>query len=118
MPSLSFLATSQKSPRKMEDAVMKCRLVSMAVASLLLLPLTAVPDIYAQGEAQTGTISGRVVDDEGIAVAGAQVFINQSLATQTRANGQYVLSRVPAGTHTLNARSLGLRPASASVTVS
>jgi outer membrane receptor protein involved in Fe transport len=59
-----------------------------------------------------------VVDDEGVAVSGAQVFINQSLATQTRANGQYVLPRVPAGTHTLNARSLGLRPASASITVS
>jgi outer membrane receptor protein involved in Fe transport len=97
---------------------MRYRLVSLAVASLLLLPLAGLSNVAAQDVAQTGTISGRVVDDEGAAVAGAQVYINPSLGTQTRANGQYVLSRVPAGTHSLRARLLGLRPEVASVTVS
>jgi iron complex outermembrane receptor protein len=102
----------------MEDAAMRSRFVSLAVASLLLLPLAGFTDVAAQGVPGTGTISGRVVDDEGTAVVGAQVFINASLGTLTRANGQYVLTRVPAGTHTLNARMLGVRPATASVTVS
>jgi iron complex outermembrane recepter protein len=102
----------------MEDAAMKYRLVSLAVASLLLPPLTGLSNVAAQGAAQTGTISGRVVDDAGAPAAGAQVYISPSLGTQTRANGQYVLPRVPPGTHTLNARLLGLRPEAASVTVS
>jgi outer membrane receptor protein involved in Fe transport len=97
---------------------MRYRLVSLAVASLFLLPLTGLSNVAAQGAAQTGTISGRVVDDAGAPAAGAQVYISPSLGTQTRANGQYVLPRVPPGTHTLNARLLGLRPEAASVTVS
>ena len=95
---------------------MRYRLVSLAVA--LLLVLTGFSTATAQALPGTGTITGRVVDDEGAAVAGAQVYINPSLGTQTRANGEYVLARVPAGTHTLRARLLGLRPEAASVTVS
>jgi iron complex outermembrane recepter protein len=102
---------------KAEDAAMKCRVVSLAISSLFLFQLAAVPDIMAQGTAPTGTIRGRVVDDEGNAAAGAQVYISPALGTQTQANGQYVLPRVPAGTHTLNARLLGLRPGAAQVTV-
>ncbi|HEV8455848.1 MAG TPA: TonB-dependent receptor plug domain-containing protein, partial [Gemmatimonadales bacterium] len=97
---------------------MRYRLVSLAVAFLILLSLTGLSNATAQGVPGTGTISGRVVDDEGTAVVGAQVFINPSIGTLTRANGQYVLPRVPAGTHTLHARLLGLRPEAASVTVS
>ena len=97
---------------------MRYRLVSLAVAPLFLLSLAGLSNATAQGTPQTGTISGRVVDDQGTAVSGAQVYINQSIGTQTRANGQYVLPRVPAGTHTLHARLLGLRPEAASVTVS
>ena len=97
---------------------MRYRLVSPAVTFLILLSLTGLSNGAAQGVPATGTISGRVVDDEGATVAGAQVYINPSLGTQTRANGQYVLARVPAGTHTLHARLLGLRPEAAGVTVS
>jgi iron complex outermembrane receptor protein len=97
---------------------MRYHLVSLAVAFLILLSLTGLSNATAQGVPGTGTISGRVVDDEGTAVVGAQVFINPSIGTLTRANGQYVLPRVPAGTHTLHARLLGLRPEAASVTVS
>ena len=52
------------------------------------------------------------------AVGGAQVYIERpSLGTQSRPNGEYVLQRVPAGTHTLRVRMLGLRPEAASVQV-
>ena len=97
---------------------MRYRLVSLAIASLFLLPLAGLSNAAAQGTPQTGTITGSVVDDQGTAVAGAQVYINPSLGTQTRANGQYVLARVPPGTYTLHARQLGFRPEAATVAVS
>ncbi len=97
---------------------MRYRLVSLAVAALLLPPLSGLSNVAAQGVAQTGTISGRVVDDQGDAAAGAQVYISPSIGTQARSNGEYVLPRVPAGTQTLHARLLGLRPEAATVTVS
>jgi iron complex outermembrane receptor protein len=103
---------------KMEDADMRCRFVRLVVAWLFLLPFAGFIDGAAQGVPGTGIVTGRVVDDEGAAVAGAQVYINPSLGTQTRANGQYSLARVPAGTHTLHARLLGLRPEAATITVS
>jgi outer membrane receptor protein involved in Fe transport len=102
----------------MEDADMRCRFVSLVIASLFLLPFTGYTDAVAQGVPGTGTITGRVVNDEGAAVPGAQVYINPALGTQTRADGSYVLTRVPAGTQTLRARMLGFRPEIASVTVS
>jgi outer membrane receptor protein involved in Fe transport len=74
--------------------------------------------LSAQAGEQTGSIGGRVVDDQGAPLAGAQVAIpGTTMGTQTRANGEYVLPRVPAGTHSLQARLLGYRPESASVDV-
>jgi outer membrane receptor protein involved in Fe transport len=59
------------------------------------------------------------VDEDGTAVPGAQIYIDRpAMSTQTRNNGTYVLSRVPAGTHILRVRLLGYRPEQASVTVS
>jgi outer membrane receptor protein involved in Fe transport len=95
------------------------RLVTLAAILSLALPALRTPPALAQGTAPTGTITGRVVDEEGTGVAGAQVYIERpALGTQTRPNGEYVLPRVPTGTHTLNARLLGYRPEAASVTVS
>src|SRR5919109_790215 len=101
----------------MEDPAMKYRLV-LAVAFLFISPAAGLSLLAAQGTPQTGTVTGRVVDDAGAAVAGAQVFISASVATLTRANGEYVLNRAPVGTQILRARYLGMRPDSASVTVS
>jgi outer membrane receptor protein involved in Fe transport len=84
----------------------------------LLLTLAPVRDAAAQEAAQTGSVSGRVVDQEGAAIAGAQVFlVSPAIGTQARADGRYVLSRVPVGTQVLRARMLGFQPDSASVTV-
>jgi iron complex outermembrane receptor protein len=97
---------------------MRYRLVRLAVAALLLPPLGGLSNIAAQGVAQTGTISGRVVDDQGGAVANVQVYISPAIGTQTRSNGEYILTRVPEGTQTLHARLLGYRPEAATVAVS
>ena len=85
----------------------------------LLLPLLALPvRAAAQDAAQTGTIRGRVVDQGGAGIVGAQVFlVRPAIGTQTGSDGNYVLQRVPAGTQTVGVRMLGFRPDSASVTV-
>ncbi len=92
-------------------------LVSLMVAALVAFS-AGRSTLSAQAGEQTGSIGGRVVDDQGAPLAGAQVAIpGTTMGTQTRANGEYVLPRVPAGTHSLQARLLGYRPESASVDV-
>lgn len=74
------------------------RLVTFGIASLVVMSAARPPSAMAQEPAQTGTVSGRVVDQEGAAVAGAQVFLlRPAIGTQTRADGGYVLTRVPVG---------------------
>jgi outer membrane receptor protein involved in Fe transport len=81
----------------------------------LFVGLLAFPPAVA---AQTGTVTGRVVDERGAGIAGAQVFlVRPAIGTQTRTDGNYTLPRVPAGSHSLGVRMLGFRPDSASVTV-
>jgi iron complex outermembrane recepter protein len=72
----------------------------------------------AQDAAQTGTISGKVVDESGAPVASAQISLRrQAIGTQSRTNGEYVLAGVPPGTQTVQVRLVGFRPDSATVTV-
>jgi len=94
------------------------RIARSAVMTLLALA-GGLSSAGAQAGSQTGSVSGRVVDDEGGGLAGAQVMVaGTSIGTQTRSNGEYVLPRVPAGTQSLQARLLGYRPQTASVTIS
>ncbi len=94
------------------------RLAAAAVAALLAFSAGGVSTAGAQAGEQTGSIGGRIVDDQGAPLAGAQVAIpGTTMGTQTRANGEYVLPRIPAGTHSVQARLLGYRPESANVVV-
>src|SRR5919112_2385535 len=94
------------------------RYATRRVASLILILAAGAASLSAQDAAQTGTVSGRVVDEQGAGISGAQVFlVRPAIGTQTGANGNYSLNRVPAGTHTLGVRMLGFSPDSASVTV-
>jgi iron complex outermembrane receptor protein len=93
------------------------RLTAAAVSLLLPFFLTGRP-AEAQETGQTGTVTGRVMDERGAGISGAQVFlVRPPIATQTGAEGNYSLQRVPAGTHTVGVRMLGFRPDSVSVTV-
>jgi iron complex outermembrane receptor protein len=93
-------------------------LYTLTTTSLLVLPIARPPLAVGQDTGPTGTIAGKVVDPQGTALAGAQVFVEgTSLATQTRNNGDYVITRVPTGSHTVHARLLGYRPEAASVNV-
>jgi outer membrane receptor protein involved in Fe transport len=80
--------------------------------------VTLAPPVTAQDAGQAGTVTGRVMDERGAGIAGAQVFlIRPAISTQTGSNGNYALRGVPAGTQTVGVRMLGFRPDSASVTV-
>jgi outer membrane receptor protein involved in Fe transport len=83
-----------------------------------LIPIARPTAAVAQDAAQTGTIGGKVVDERGAPVGGAQVYIARTaIAAQTRSDGGYTLDKVPAGSQTVRARMLGFRPDSASVTI-
>jgi hypothetical protein len=90
-------------------------MLTLGVAALLL----AAPALVSTAAAQdVGTVSGRVVDERGVGISGAQVFLVQpAISTATGTDGNYALQRVPAGTQTVHVRMLGFSPDSASVTV-
>jgi len=95
------------------------RFVSLAFVFLVLACIARPAPLVGQDTGQTGTIVGRVVDERGGTVSGAQVFLTRpAIGTQTRADGRYTLTRVPVGPQVLRVRMLGFRPDSASVTVS
>src|SRR5918992_3072761 len=92
------------------------RLVALASTLLLLIPGLRLPVAAQEPAAPSGTIGGRVVDEDGTGIAGAQVYIERpALGTQTRSNGEYVLSRVPAGDPVVIFRGLGVPPGPCSI---
>lgn len=85
--------------------------------SSLALALVAFPTVAAaQG---LGSVRGRVTD-AGTAAPLAEVRVaveGTNIATQTRSDGTYSLTGVPAGTRTLTARRIGYAPTSVQVNV-
>ncbi|HMG00252.1 MAG TPA: TonB-dependent receptor plug domain-containing protein, partial [Gemmatimonadaceae bacterium] len=82
--------------------------VSMALA-LFAAPLVA----------QTGTVTGRVVDSRsGVPITTAQITIaGTSLGAAVDADGRFRIVNVPQGAHEVRARSIGYQPATAAVSV-
>ena len=68
-----------------------------------LAVLFALFAVAPAAEAQTGTVTGRVIDSStNQPLASAQVSIPQlSIGVLTQQNGRFILLNVPAGTHTL-----------------
>jgi iron complex outermembrane receptor protein len=68
--------------------------------------------------AQAGSIRGRVTDTTGTALAGAILVVDGTLIrAQAGAMGSYLLSGVPAGTHTVRTRLIGYVQGTSTVTV-
>ncbi|MDP3909497.1 MAG: TonB-dependent receptor [Gemmatimonadales bacterium] len=91
-----------------------------ATVSLMVLALAGVAvTASAQGTGETGSVTGRVTDERGQALGGAEVLVvgRGDLATRSTANGSYVLDGVPAGPHTLRARAIGFKSQTAEVMV-
>jgi iron complex outermembrane recepter protein len=88
-----------------------------AIRSLLGV-LLAVSIGAADASAQTGTLTGRVIADDGSPVTGAQIsLLGTGLGGLTNARGAFLILRVPAGTHELQVQSIGFQTAQVSVTV-
>ncbi|MEX2570468.1 MAG: carboxypeptidase-like regulatory domain-containing protein, partial [Gemmatimonadota bacterium] len=70
-------------------------------------------------QAQTGTVTGQVVDSRTLEpVSSAQVFSQQlGLGVLSGSDGRYTLLNVPAGTHELSVQRIGFRTESQEVTV-
>src|SRR5262245_18474612 len=71
----------------------------------------------AGAEGQTGQIHGRVTQDVGGQVLSGVTISFGGKSTQTRADGQYTLTGVGAGTDTLRARLIGYSPSARILTV-
>ena len=85
---------------------------------LCAVPLLRPPSAWAQQPGGTGTVTGKVTDENGAAVGGAQVFlVSPAVSTASSPSGTYTLTRVPAGTQTVHVRMLGFRPDSATMDV-
>src|SRR5689334_24335985 len=68
----------------------------------------AFPGARAMAQGGTGTVGGKVTDEQGAAVAGAQVNIEQiGKGAVTGANGVYSIEAVPAGSHVVRVRIIG-----------
>ena len=87
-------------------------LIAFVISFLVVLCSPAV----AAG--QGGTVRGRVADSTGIPIAAAVVVLDPGgQRATTRDNGEYVISRVPAGTYTVRVRRLGYVAPSTSIVV-
>jgi len=87
------------------------------LAALVALGL-AFPGARAMAQGGTGTVGGKVTDEQGAAVAGAQVNIEQiGKGAVTGANGVYSIEAVPAGSHVVRVRIIGFRSQTKTVSV-
>jgi TonB-dependent receptor len=85
--------------------------------ALFLLVFLAVP-ASAQQTSASGSVAGRVADQAGAALPGAQVIIRTlNVRTNTNPQGEFTLSQVPVGTHVIEVEYLGYRIETQSVTV-
>src|SRR3989442_5707220 len=92
------------------------------VAQSLTLVLWALLGTAGRGGAQvagpTGSVAGRVTDERGTPVVGADVaIVGGAQSARTGTNGSYVIENVRPGAHTVRARLIGYRGQTASVAV-
>ncbi|HET7566067.1 MAG TPA: TonB-dependent receptor [Gemmatimonadaceae bacterium] len=87
---------------------------ALCLLAVLLLP----PRAQAQGTEQTGSVAGRVTDEQGAPIGNAQVYIDgTAIGSVTNANGTYTINGAPTGRRLLRARIIGYRSVADSITV-
>src|SRR6266508_1394524 len=77
------------------------------------------PALAAQDVAATGSVAGRVADERGQPLAGADVSLvgRAGVTARSAANGTYVLEGAPAGAARLQVRLIGYRTQTAEVQI-
>ncbi len=85
--------------------------------SVLIIGMSWAGSLFAQD--QTGSITGRVVDNSNLQpIASANVIIEgMAFGAVSGSTGAFVINEVPAGTHQLTARVIGYAPLTQEVTV-
>src|SRR5881227_2785487 len=85
------------------------RLLGSGLAAAVAL-LVAASSLAAQQA--TGKLEGSVTDQQGAAIANAQVtIVGTAFGALTDAKGYYFMNNVPVGTYTVRARFIGYTPA-------
>lgn len=93
----------------------------LTLRSMSVAPLAVASAAGATPQQQRGSarVSGRVTNNVGAPVANARVgLMGHSAATVTRANGEFVLDSLPAGTQSLIVRQIGYAPTEVAVELS
>lgn len=76
--------------------------------SVLRLLMVLVASAFALNVSAQGTVKGKVLDEAGVELPGANVFVNgTTIGTITDMYGNYVISNVPAGAQTITASFIG-----------
>jgi len=90
----------------------------MTVRTVLIFGLVALFSFAAQAQSRRGTVTGTVTDADGAPLPGVQIA-DPSLqrGTTSGSDGQYTLSGLPSGTHTLRFTFVGYQTAIRNVTL-
>ncbi len=92
------------------------RTLALALAALLCLAGASLPAVAQQ--TQGGSVAGKVTDERGAAVSGADVIIEgTSRSAQTGGTGDYLIEDVPAGSQVVRVRMIGFRSLADTVSV-
>jgi iron complex outermembrane recepter protein len=92
------------------------RTLALALAALLCLAGASSPAVAQQ--TQGGSVAGKVTDERGTAVSGADVMIEgTSRSAQTGGTGEYLIEDVPAGSQVVRVRMIGFRSLADTVSV-
>ena len=85
---------------------------------MFLLLLTGLGFAPLMAQAQTGSVSGRVVDEKKEGIPGATVIVDgTTLGSSSNVDGTYSIAAVPAGPHTLIVSYVGYNTVRQAVTV-
>lgn len=68
-------------------------------------------------QAQTGILTGRVIDESSLPLAGATIFIDGLTGTATNADGYYSFVKLPEGTHELEISYIGFEDQKMTITI-
>ena len=93
------------------------RATAMPLSTAALLVLLLVASGTAQA-ADTGSITGKVVDESGVPLQNASVILlGKGMGGPTNADGKFTLTKVPVGAYTVRAMMVGKQRAEKNVTV-
>jgi outer membrane receptor protein involved in Fe transport len=96
----------------------RCRAFLLGAGVVLTGTIAPSRAVRAQETGPTGVIAGRVTDEAGAPIEGAQVYIVElARDSRTGTDGAYRLVRIPAGVHVVHVRLVGYRTQTTPTTV-